>query len=200
MIEIPQFTDIQKRAIYIALASSIAIGSLFVTLSQGKASAPKPTVSLAPVAPAPTIAPTIVVDVAGKVRRPGVYTLPQGSRAIDAIKAAGNQLAGVSLSNINLAQIIADGEQILVGAPPVVVSSRGRSGSSPISKSSTAIVHINSATVSQLQVLRGVGPVTAQKVVAYRKAQGPFTAIDGFKKASGIGAAKFNSIKSQLRL
>jgi len=61
-------------------------------------------------------------------------------------------------------------------------------------------VHINSATVSQLQVLRGVGPVTAQKVVAYRKAQGPFTAIDGFKKASGIGAAKFNSIKSQLRL
>ena len=200
MIETPQFTDIQKRAIYIALASSIAIGSLFVTLSQGKASAPKPTVSLAPVAPAPTISPTIVVDVAGKVHHPGVYTLPQGSRAIDAIKAAGNQLAGVSLSNINLAQIISDGEQILVGAPPVVVSARGRSSSSTISKSSTAIVHINSATVAQLQVLRGVGPVTAQKVVAYRKAQGLFTAIDGFKKASGIGSAKFNTIKSQLRL
>jgi competence protein ComEA len=200
MFEIPQFTDIQKRAIYIALASSIAIGSLFVTLSQGKASAPKPTVSLAPVAPAPTIAPTIVVDVAGKVHHPGVYTLPQGSRAIDAIKAAGSQLAGVSLSTINLAQIISDGEQILVGAPPVVVTSRGRSSSSTISKSSTAIVHINSATIAQLQVLRGVGPVTAQKVVAFRKAQGPFTAIDGFKKASGFGAAKFNTIKSQLRL
>lgn len=199
MFEIPQFTDVQKRAIYIALASSVAAGSLFVTLSQGKASTPRPTVSLAPVAPMPTVAPMIVVDVAGRVLHPGVYTLPQGSRAIDAIKAAGNQLKGVPLTNINLAEVVSDGEQILVGVQPVVSTKRGKANSS-ISKSSSAIVHINSANVSQLQVLRGIGPVTAQKVIAYRKVHGPFTVIDEFKKASGMGAAKFNSIKTQLRL
>jgi len=80
------------------------------------------------------------------------------------------------------------------------VNSRGRSRSSTISKSSTVIVHINSATVAQLQVLKGVGPVTAQKVVAYRKMHGAFTAIDDFKKASGIGSAKFGAIKTQLKL
>ncbi len=195
MLEIPQFTDLQKRAAYIALASSIAIGSLFVTLSQGKASTPMPTVSLSPTS-APSVAPTVVVDVAGKVLHPGVYTLPQGSRNIDAIKAAGGALKGISLSNINLAQIISDGEQVLVG----VVYTPTKSKSSKSSKSTTAIVHINSASLAQLQVLKGVGPVTAQKILSYRKAHGNFTILDDFKKAAGIGAAKFNLIKSQLRL
>jgi competence protein ComEA len=203
MFNAPQFTDAQKRAIYIALASSIAVGSLFVTLSQGSASAPKPTISIAPSAPIPPITPaisqTIVVDVAGKVAHPGVYTLPQGSRAIDAIKAAGNQLRGVALTNINLAEIISDGQQILVGISPVVTNKQGKS-SKTIRKSVSTIVHINTATVVQLQALRGIGPVTAEKVVAYRKAHGPFALIDDFKKASGIGAAKFSAIKAQLRL
>lgn len=199
MFEIPQFTDVQKRAIYIVLASSVAAGSLFVTLSQGSASTPKPTVSIAPVAPTPTIAPTIVVDVAGKVAHPGVYTLPQGSRAIDAIKAAGNQLRGVALTNINLAEIVSDGQQIVVGIQPLATTGRAKTSNS-ITKNSKAIVHINTATVAQLQVLRGIGPVTAQKVVAYRKSNGAFTVIDDFKKASGMGAAKFNAIKTQLRL
>ena len=200
MFEIPQFTDLQKRAIYIVLASSVAIGSLFVTLSQGKASSPKPTVSLAPLPPKPSVAPTIVVDVAGKVLHPGVYTLPQGSRAIDAIKAAGNQLRGVALTNINLAEVISDGQQILVGVQPVMTTSGRRSLSKSIVKSSKAIVHINTASESALQVLRGVGPVTAQKVIAYRKTNGAFTNVDEFKKASGIGASKFEAIKAQLRL
>ena len=199
MFEIPSFTDVQKRAIYIVLATSIAAGSLFVTLSQGSASTPKPSVSIPRVAPTPSVAPTIVVDVAGKVSHPGVYTLPQGSRAIDAIKAAGNQLRGVALTNINLAEVISDGQQILVGIQPVVATIRGKTSNS-ITKSSSAIVHINTATIAQLQVLRGIGPVTAQKVIVYRKTNGPFTVIDDFKKASGFGATKFNEIKTQLRL
>lgn len=206
MFEVPEFSDLQKRAIYIALASSIAIGSLFVTLSQGKASTPKAATSIAPItsrptfAMNPTIAPVIVVDVAGKVLHPGVYKLPQGSRAIDAITAAGNALKGISLSDINLAAILSDGEQILVGAPQVVPQVVHGGTTSSRNKSSTAIVHINTASANQLQVLKGIGSVTAEKVVAYRKAHGNFSTVDDFKKAAGMGATKFNLIKSQLRL
>ena len=67
MFTVPEFTDLQKRAAYILLATSIAVGSLFFTLSQGKASVPKPMVSLAPMTATPTVSATIVVDVAGKV-------------------------------------------------------------------------------------------------------------------------------------
>lgn len=199
MFQIPEFSDVQKRAVYIVLASSVAVGSLFVTLSQGKASTPKPMVVLPSVSTKPSVLPTVVVDVAGKVLHPGVYTLPQGSRAIDAIKAAGNQLKGVLLTDINLAEIVSDGEQIVVGAPAKVVSA-SKSKSSSIAKNGKTLVNINTASAAALQVLKGIGPVTAQKVVAYRKANGKFTLISDFKKASGMGAARFNAISSQLRL
>ena len=133
MFQIPEFSEVQKRAVYIVLASSVAVGSLFVTLSQGKASTPKPMLVLPSVSTKPSVLPTVVVDVAGKVLHPGVYTLPQGSRAIDAIKAAGNQLKGVLLTDINLAEIVSDGEQIVVGAPAKVVSA-SKSKSSSIAK------------------------------------------------------------------
>ena len=194
-----EFTDVQKRAVYVVLASSIAIGSLFVTLSQGKASVPKATVSLPPVTPTPSVRASVVVDVAGKVLHPGVYTLIQGSRALDAIKAAGGQLKGIALTDINLAEVLSDGQQILVGAPRVVVSAKRNSPKS-LTKSTKAIVNINSATVDQLQILKGIGPVTAQKVVAYRKAHGQFSLLADFKKASGMGIARYNAIQSQLRL
>ena len=199
MVQIPEFSDVQKRAVYIVLASSVAVGSLFVTLSQGKASTPKPMLVLPSVSTKPSVLPTVVVDVAGKVLHPGVYTLPQGSRAIDAIKAAGNQLKGVLLTDINLAEIVSDGEQIVVGAPAKVVSA-SKSKSSSIAKNGKTLVNINTASAAALQVLKGIGPVTAQKVVAYRKANGKFTLISDFKKASGMGATRFNAISSQLRL
>jgi len=202
MFQRPEFTDVQKRAIYIVLASSIAIGSLFVTLSQGKASTPKPMVSLPPIDAKPSVSPSLVVDVAGKVLHPGVYTLPQGSRAIDAIKAAGGQLKGIPLTDINLAEIMSDGQQIVVGAPKMAASS-SKSKSAGLAKNvknGKTLVHINTATESQLQVLKGIGPVSAQKIIAYRKVNGKFLTISDFKKAAGMGAARFNAIQAQLRL
>ncbi len=202
MFQRPEFTDVQKRAIYIVLASSIAIGSLFVTLSQGKASAPKPMVSLPPIEAKPSVSPSLVVDVAGKVLHPGVYTLPQGSRAIDAIKAAGGQLKGIALTDINLAEIVSDGQQIVVGAPKMAASS-SKSKSAGLAKNvknGKTLVHINTATESQLQVLKGIGPVSAQKIIAYRKVNGKFLTVSDFKKAAGMGAARFNAIQAQLRL
>jgi len=199
MFEIPELTDIQRRSIYIVLGGSLAIGALFFSLAQGNASpSPKPTISLAPItsiSPTPT---TIVVDVAGKVLHPNIYTLPSGSRAADAITAAGGALKGVSLTDINLAHILVDGEQIVVGAPPVVTSpskAKGKRG-----KSSTAIVNINTATAAQLELLVGVGPVMASKIIAYRTAHGKFTTIDELAKVPGFGKAKFTIVKSQLRI
>jgi competence protein ComEA len=103
------------------------------------------------------------------------------------------------LANINQAEIISDGQQILVGVQPVVNPGKSKVSKS-ITKSSSVIVHINTATLSQLQALRGVGPVTAQKVLSYKKAHGLFTTVEEFKKAAGLGVAKFDAIKSQLRL
>ena len=199
MFEIPELTDVQRRLIYIVLGGSLAIGALFFSLAQGNASpSPKPTISLAPMATTSPTPSTIVVDVAGKVLHPNIYTLPTGTRAADAIAAAGGALKGVALTDINLAHILVDGEQIVVGAPPVVASSSKASGKRV--KSSTAIVNINNATAAQLEVLAGVGPVMAAKIIAYRTAHGKFTAIDEIAKVPGFGKAKFAVVKSQLRI
>jgi len=199
MFEIPELTDVQRRLIYIVLGGSLAIGALFFSLAQGNASpSPKPTISLAPMATTSPTPSTIVVDVAGKVLHPNIYTLPTGSRAADAIAAAGGALKGVALTDINLAHILVDGEQIVVGAPPVVASSS--KASNKRGKSSIAIVNINSATAAQLEVLAGVGPVMAAKIIAYRTAHGKFTAIDEIAKVPGFGKAKFAIVKSQLRI
>ena len=202
MFEIPSFTDIQRRAIYIVLGSALALGALFFSLAQGNASpSPIPKVSLAPIVEATPAPASIIVDVAGRVLHPNIYTLPVGSRAADAISAAGGALKGVALTDINLAHVLFDGEQIVVGAPPVPVkSAQGRGSTSKIGKSSTAVVNINTASAAQLQVLAGVGPVMAGKIVAYRSAHGRFSAIDEIAKVPGFGRAKFAIIKSQLRI
>ena len=193
--DLPQFTDIQKRVIYIALALSIALASIFYTFTQTSSSHAATELNIVAT---PTVPPMVVVDVAGKVLHPGVYTLPSGSRAIDAIKEAGNALPGVSLTDINLAHILVDGEQIIVGAPPVAVSTN-KSGNG-ISKSSSQIISVNSATINQLQVLKGIGPVTAKRIVDYRKAHGAFSTLEEFRKVSKLGTTKFAAIKKQLRL
>ncbi|RLV50101.1 ComEA family DNA-binding protein [Nocardioides mangrovicus] len=128
---------------------------------------------------------TVVVDVAGKVRRPGVVTLPTGSRVQDAISRAGGLRVGVAAGSLNLARVLVDGEQILVGVP-------GAAGAAPSMASATTapeggLVNLNSATLTQLQDLPGVGPVTAQKIMEYRTAHGAFTSVDQLLEVDGIG-------------
>ena len=126
----------------------------------------------------------VVVDVAGKVQTPGVYNLPTGSRVKDAIAAAGGPLVGIDLSLINQAAVLVDGMQISVGSP----------------KSDAKLVSINFATEQELDSLPGIGPVMAQRIVAFRSLHGSFKSIDQLKQVAGMGESKFSNLKSMISL
>ena len=125
----------------------------------------------------------------GRVRRPGLVTLPAGARVADAVRAAGGALAGTNLNSINLARICVDGEQIAIGVPGAVAAPGvpGTTGPTP----PDALVNLNTATSDQLDALPGVGPVMAQRIIQYRTDHGPFQSVDQLNQVSGIGAAKY---------
>jgi competence protein ComEA len=128
----------------------------------------------------------VTVDVAGKVRRPGLTTLPAGSRVADALEKAGGPRGRVDLSALNLARVLVDGEQILVGraAQPGGMAA-GASTAAP--DPTGALVSLNTATLEQLETLPGVGPVTAQKILDWRGANGAFSSVDQLLDIDGIG-------------
>lgn len=143
--------------------------------------------------PSPSAAAEVVVDVAGKVRRPGIVRLPVGSRVIDAITAAGGPRRGVDLIALNLARVLVDGEQVVVGiaAPPGVAAS---AAAVPGSSATGALVNVNTATQAELETLPGIGPVTAQAILQWRMENGAFTAVDELMEVSGIGEATLAEI------
>jgi len=141
--------------------------------------------------PAPAGA-TVTVDVAGKVRRPGIAVLDAGARVVDALKAAGGARPGVDLSGLNLARVLVDGEQILVGvaAPAGVAASAAPVSGSP----GGPLVNLNTASQSELEELPEVGPVTAQAILAWRDQHGGFTAVDELLEVDGIGDATLSRL------
>lgn len=145
-------------------------------------------------APSATMSPvTILVDVAGWVRKPGVYEFEQGQRVIDAVKAAGGARRGADLTALNLAAPLTDGTQILVlkqGAS----SSTGSSGSGTSTGSGT-LININTASETELEQLPGVGPVTGAAIIEYRTKNGPFASVDELDNVSGIGPATLEEIR-----
>jgi competence protein ComEA len=154
---------------------------------------PRPAADLVSVAASPTPSGTpdvgsgsVTVDVAGKVRRPGIAVLDAGSRVVDALEAAGGARAGVDLTDLNLARLLVDGEQILVGArPPSGVAATMSGGTSPV----PALVNINTADQVALESLPDVGPVTAQSILAWRTEHGAFSSVDQLLDVDGIGEA-----------
>jgi competence protein ComEA len=149
---------------------------------------------------------TIVVDVAGKVRRPGLYRLPAGSRVDDALRAAGGALSGVDLAALNRAALVADGQQVAVGVPAAanaggVAGPAAGSGAAARTAAGTANpVHLNSATIEQLETLPGVGPVLAQKILDYRAEHGSFASVNELNDVPGIGDAKFAALRAAVAL
>jgi competence protein ComEA len=144
----------------------------------------------------------VVVHVVGAVMRPGVYALPAGSRATDAIDAAGGGLGNASLLSLNLARILADGEQLYVPttgevaagvSPPAATAGTTGGGSTP-----GGVIDINRATAAELDGLPGGGPSTAQKIVDDREANGPFSTPEDLMRVPGIGAKKFDALKDMV--
>ncbi len=140
----------------------------------------------------------IVVDVAGKVRSPGVVTLPLGSRVIDAIEAAGGVRGAVDLTSLNLARVLADGEQVLVGVQAAAAPA-GASGTAE-GAAGGGLLDLNSATLDQLETLPGVGPVLGQRIIDWRTEHGRFSSIDELLEVSGIAEARFADLAPRVRV
>jgi competence protein ComEA len=160
------------------------------------AGAISPVVSLVTGAPGP-LSPSpapIIIDVAGWVRRPGVYEFASGDRVIDAVNRAGGARKGADLTSLNLAAPLTDGTQIVVPRPGS--TALGGAGSSETgSEGATALININSASETELEDLPGVGPVTAAAIIDYRTQNGPFTTVDDLIDVSGIGPSTLEQIR-----
>lgn len=164
------------------------------------------------VAPAPiqrrttAVAPSekseeLVVHVVGAVKAPGVYRLPQSSRAQDAVRAAGGATAKANLQAINLAAKLQDGEQLRVpdsseSAPPAAqAKSSGKSG-----KLLSGQVSLNTASADELRQVPGIGPATADKIIAYRQQHGSFSSLEQLRDVGGIGEKKLARMAPYLKL
>jgi competence protein ComEA len=182
----------QRRLLAVALICAVALFLALRHLGGHAAAAPLVVAPLAPHAARPTLATRLlVVDVAGAVRRPGLYRLRQGARVADAIERAGGLSPHAERTAVNLAAPLADGEQVLVaarGSP--VAGAAGTTGAA-----ATGPVSLNSASAEQLDALPGVGPVTAQKILQYRQEHGPFTSVDGLDAIPGIGPARLADLR-----
>jgi len=133
----------------------------------------------------------LVVDVAGRVRHPGLVRLPAGSRVDDALKAAGGALPGTSTTSLNLAAKVQDGQQVLVGE-----AAAGGGGSS----SAPALLDLNTATAQDFDALPGIGPVLADRIVSWRTEHGRFGSVDQLREVSGIGESKFQTLRAKVRV
>ncbi|MEO3809992.1 ComEA family DNA-binding protein [Sphaerisporangium sp. B11E5] len=171
------------------------------------AGTPAPTTAvLPPVAQPPSSGPVgvtpqtaqVVVHVTGKVRKPGLVTLPLGSRVADAVTAAGGFRTGVTPTGLNLARRLIDGEQIIVGAkagtaaPPPAVPDPAATTTEPLD--------LNTATTGQLETLPGVGEVLATRIIEYRQTHGGFRSVDQLREVTGIGERKYADLRTRVRV
>ena len=187
------YTYSQRRALIAISLVAILFATFLFTNTRGRAVAqesPKPALTM------PAVAKTILIHVAGKVKRPDVYPLLAGSRVSDAIKAAGGAQKGVDLSDINLARVLVDGEQVYVGYVAKVSASSSKSSKTRF----TGVINVNRATKAEFDSLTGIGPVLASRIINYRSANGPFLALDDLLKVSGIGSKTLERIRPRLSL
>lgn len=135
----------------------------------------------------------VVVDVAGAVRRPGVYRMPMGSRVDDAVARAGGPTPRAELEAINRAARLADGQQVVV--PEAVVGG----AAAGVVSSEEGPISLGTATAEQLEEIEGIGPVTAADIIAFRDEHGGLSSVDQLDQVSGIGPATMESLRARLQ-
>lgn len=190
MFELPTFD--RNRILTYALVGAVvlAVGFVLVRGDQGRGQ------EILPAGPGPSgpriqSAP-LTVDVSGSVSKPGVYTLPRGSRVIDAIRKAGGATPEGHPGAINRAALLADGQQVVV--PTRGVASAGASGvpgEGPVS--------LGTATEADLEQIDGIGPVTAGRIIEFRDSRGGISSIDDLDQISGIGPVTMESLRAALQ-
>ena len=186
------FSSTQKRSLLVIAGIALVVSGAYVL---------RPTsaneIQEVPILQTQAISAQITVDVAGAVASPGVYSLAANSRVVDAITAAGQILKGADTSDLNLARIMKDGEQIYVYPKATSFTRSGATRAATVRRGPLAI---NRATAKELEALDGIGPVLAARIVTYRSANGPFATVEDLLKVSGIGAAKFAQFKEKIRV
>jgi competence protein ComEA len=187
---VPEIAFDRRRVLVggILVVLLLALGGRFLLHSKAPA-VPPPVRVAAPATTAPRA--TIFVNVVGGVRRPGLYRLREGSRVATAVSRAGGATRRAQLELVNLAALVSDGEQIVVprrGVGGVVGAPAGGAAAG-------GPVHLNSATLEQLDALPGIGPVTAEKILAYRQEHGAFGSVDELDAVPGIGPARLEQLR-----
>ncbi len=178
------------------LAGFILAGALFIVTRM-------PSGEPVKLLPSPT-QPEITIQIMGEVAHPGVYSFTQGSRVQDAVEAAGGLLSTADTTSVNLAAKLEDGQQINIpaGSGVAVGGLPPSSSNAPFLVLTTPtvpagnLININTATLAQLDLLPGIGPTTAQKIIDYRTQHGPFQKIEDIMNVPGIGPATFDNIKT----
>ena len=183
--------QLSRRQIVVGIVALLVlglIGSKLLLRPRAAASPPIPTAA----STEPRPAARLYVDVVGAVRRPGLYRLAHGARVADALARAGGPTRKAQLELVNLAAPVADGEQVVVprrGTGGAIAGPAGAAGAT------TGPVHLNTATLDQLDGLPGIGPVTAQKILDYRQQHGAFSSVDELDAVPGIGPARLEQLK-----
>jgi len=185
----------EQQLIVLGLIISIAVG-LLITAFRFYFPAAREKITI----DTPAAALVVTVHVSGAVQKEGVYRLKTGDRVIDALDLAGGSLPLADLSAINLAEILKDGEKIIVPERQKPEEKIAEKQSSRKAEKQTGKVKLNTADVKALDSLPGVGPATAKAIIEYRKANGPFTKIEQLMKIPRFGKSRFGKIKDLVTL
>jgi competence protein ComEA len=183
-----------------SLPKPIQIAETPAPAVQAMASTPFPGAAGSSGTPGTSVSPAarLIVDVAGWVRRPGVYQFEPGARVVDAVERAGGARDGAELALLNLAAPLVDGQQILVpkeGETPAVGGAGTTGATAP---GGVPIVNVNTADETTLETINGVGPALATAIIQYRTENGPFTSVDQLDEVSGIGPATLEKLRPQV--